>query len=33
MSIYVLLEYMQQCKIKHKQATVNGLYSFKELWR
>ncbi len=33
MSIYILIEYIEECKLKHKQATVQGLYSFKELWR
>lgn len=33
MSIYILIEYVQQCKSKHKQVTINGLYSFKKLWR
>lgn len=32
MSIYVLMEYIEECKLNHEKATVQGLYTFKELW-
>lgn len=32
MSIYVLLEYVKECKIQNIPLDRNGLYKFKKLW-
>lgn len=33
MSIYILLEYVQECKYKNIKPNREGLYEFKKLWR
>ncbi|PRR85559.1 hypothetical protein CLLU_14800 [Clostridium luticellarii] len=33
MSIYVLLEYVDECKTSYINPTWKGLFEFKKLWR
>ena len=33
MSIYVLLEYIEECRRKGTKPTKEGLYKFKKLWK
>lgn len=33
MSIYILLEYVQECKSKNIEPSKKGLYQFKKIWR
>ncbi|OPJ58047.1 hypothetical protein CLORY_37890 [Clostridium oryzae] len=33
MSIYVIIEYVAQCKLHNIQPTFEGLYQYKEIWK